>query len=156
MALYSTTKANALARDLADRLTLRFSGSSTIDTVRQTQDSAGWPMLFCSNGGAETAGNPVIAIRIKNIDVGATDIFGNSTLPFAPHTCEVAYELNAYTHPIPTAADYTTAVVECAKMGTIFVEEAIAHNTAVTAASMDASTPVNTLRDIDWSNKGNV
>ena len=154
MALYSTSKSIGLARDLADKLIMRFKGSATIDTVRQALDAQGYPILFCSDAGVETANSPVIAIRIKNIDVGALDIFGNSTLPFAPHTCEVAYELTTGGFLTPAAKDYTCVINEVAKLGTILQEKAIAFNTAVSEASMNAANPIATFDDIDNPHKG--
>jgi hypothetical protein len=156
MAMQSTSKAVGLSRDLHDRLALRTKGSASINTIREAMDAQGWPMLFCSVGGNEAAGQPVIGIRIKNIDVGAVDNFGNATLPFAPHNCEIAYELNGAGAPTPSAKDLVLAVVECSKMGTIISQEAIANATAVSEASMNASSPISVIKDIDWSNLGNV
>lgn len=154
MALQSTSTAQSWVRDLADKFTARFANSSTINTVRATLDSSGWPMLFMSNNGTETEGNPVIAIRIKEIDTGATDIFGNSALPFAPHQCEVAYEKTSGGFPIPAFPDLATVYYEVSKIGVKVLDEAIANGTAVTATSMTASTPAVTLDSIDWPNKG--
>lgn len=156
MSLYSTSHANGAARDLADRLSLRFSNGSGLNTVRQTQDAQGWPELFVSHNGVESEGNPVIFIRLSNIDVGATDIFGNSTLPFTPTQTQLAYELNGAGAPIPTVADYSTCLFEIARMGTVVQEIAIANGTAVTFTTVQAATPVQTLKDIDWGFKGNT
>ncbi len=157
--LYSIDKAVGLARDLADEFKIRLSNGSGLNTVRQAQDAQGWPMIFLSHNGNEAEAQPVIALRIKNIDVGATDIFGNSTLPFAPHQCEIAYELTSGGAPIPTIPDYTTVVFQVSRTGVIVDEEAIANGTAVTEASMNAAQaagPTLVLKDIDWRNSGNV
>lgn len=157
--LYSIDHAVGVARDLADDFTMRMSGSATINTVRQSQDANGWPMIFLSHNGNEAEGQPVIALRLMNINVGATDIFGNATLPFTPTQCEVAYELTSGGFPIPTVPDYTTVIFQVSRTGMILVEEAIANGTAVTEAAMNAAQtagPTQTLRDIDWSNKGNT
>ena len=158
--LYSIDHAVGVARDLADDFRMRFQASASgLNTVRQTQDAAGWPMIFLSHNATETEGAPVIALRIKNIDVGATDIFGNATLPFTPHQCEIAYELTSGGAPIPTIPDYTTVVFQVARTGVIIAEEAIANGTAVTATSMDAAQaagPTQVLKDLDWRNSGNT
>lgn len=156
--LYSIDHAVGVARDLADDFRMRFAGSSTIDTVRQSQDSAGWPVLFLSDGGNEAAGQPVIALRLKNINVGASDIFGNASLPFTPTQCEFAFELNGAGRPFPSTADFSIVLAQVARTGVIIAEEAIANGTAVTVAAMDAAeasaSPV--IKDIDWGNKGNT
>lgn len=159
MALYSTSHAQSVMRDLVDALSLRFKNGSGLNTVRQQNDSAGWPMAFISHNATETESNPVVVLRLKNIDVGAVDIFGNSTLPFTPTQCEIAYELTSGGAPIPTIPDYTTCVFQVTRTGVIVVEEAIANGTAVNQASMDAAQaagPTQTLRDIDWKNSGNT
>lgn len=153
MSLQSTSTANGWARDLADKLTLRFKGGASITTVRAAQDASAWPMLFLSNG-SESAGQPVIGIRIQGIDVGAKDIFGNSTIPFAPHSAEVAYELTTGGFPTPVFADLTVVLYEISKLGVKVIDKAIAHNTAVTESSMNAAAAVITVDNIDWPNKG--
>lgn len=154
--LFSTDHAVGLARDLADRLTIRLTNGTGLNTVRQTQDSNGYPILIVSHNATETESNSVIWIKLTNIDVGATDIFGNATLPFSPTLCQFAYELNSAGAPIPTTADYTTCLFEVVRMGTVLSEIAIANGTAVTQTSVSAATPVQTLKDIDWGYKGNA
>lgn len=157
--LYSLDHSIGVARDLADDLKIRFTNGAGLNTVRQTQDSAGWPVIFLSVGGNEAEAQPVIALRLKNIDVGATDIFGNSTLPFTPTQCEIAFELNGAGAPRPSTSDLTTVIFQVSRTGVIVAEEAIANGTAVTIANMDialaaGASPV--LKDIDWGNKGNT
>lgn len=151
----STAKAEALSRDLADKLKKRFAGSSTIDTVREARDSQGWPMLFCSDGGAEAAGSPVIAIRIKAADAVSKDVFGNDLVAFAPHALEVAYELNVGgTDSIPSEVDVLIAQFEAIKTGVKIQLKQIANATAVSAASMDAASVAVELDELYWPNKG--
>jgi hypothetical protein len=156
--LYSIDKSVALARDLSDAFKERFSNGAGINTVRQSQDAQGWPLIFLSHNANEAEAQSVICLRIKNIDVGALDVFGNSTLPFAPHQCEIAFELNGAGAPIPSTGDLTTVIFQVARTGVIVAEESIANGTAVSEASMNAAaasaSPV--LRDIDWRNSGNV
>lgn len=154
--LYSIDHAVGVARDLADRLNMRLVNSSGLNTVRQTQDSAGWPEIFVSHAGNEAEAQAVIFIRLKNIDVGAIDIFGNSTLPFTPTLGQIAYELNGAGAPIPTTADYSVCFMELVRTGVVIAQYAIANGTAVTAGAVDAATPVQTLKDIDWGFKGNT
>lgn len=154
--LYSVDHSVGLARDLADRLTIRLTNGTGLNTVRQTQDANGYPIIFVSHNATETESNSVIYIRLMNIDVGAKDVFGNSTLPFTPTLCQFAYELNGAGAPIPTTADYTTCLFEVVRMGTVLSEIAIANGTAVTTTSVDAATPVQTLKDINWAYLGNT
>lgn len=148
----SYAKAEALLRDVAEKLAKRYAGSSTIDTVRSARDSAGWPIIFCSDGGVETAGSSVIAIRIKAVDAISKDVFGNSLTAFAPHDLEIAYELNS-TDSQPSHADVLKAEFEAIKVGAKVKLLEIADGTAVTAAAMDAATPVLEIEELYWPNK---
>jgi len=165
--LFSVDHAVGVARDLADRLSLRFTNSTTINTVRQTSDEWGYPIIVLSHNATETEGNSVIWIRITNLfeqsgspeasPAGApVDIFGNATLPFTPTVSQVAYELTSGGAPIPTTGDYSTCLFEVARTGTVVAQYAIANGTAVTEAAVTAATPVQTLKDIDWGFKGNT
>ena len=154
--LFSTDKAVALARDLADEFKIRFSNGAVINTVRQSQDSQGWPMIFLSKDGNEANAQPIIVLRIKNIDVHALDVFGNSTLPFAPHRCEIAFQLSALGAALPNRLDYTKVVFQVSRTGMIIVEKEIADGTPVSEASMNAAEPSLVIKDIDWRNSGNV
>lgn len=149
----STAKAEALLRDVAEKLAKRFAGSSTIDTVRQARDSQGWPMIFCSDGGNESAGQPVIAIRIKAVDAVSKDVFGNDLVAFAPHNLEIAYELDS-AEGEPSRKDLLIAEFEAIKTGVKVQLKEIADGTAVSAAAMDAASAVIELDDYNWPTKG--
>jgi len=151
----SLAKADATLRDLAEVLKRRVSGSASIDTVREARDSDGWPMLILSDGGAEAAGDAVIAIRMKAVDAVSKDVFGNDLVAFTPHSMEVAYELDANGKPTPANADVAEAIVEAAKKGVKIEIKEIANTTAVSAASMDAASPVKEIEVQDeWPTKG--
>jgi hypothetical protein len=168
--LYSVDHAVGIARDLADRLTLRLgnqTAGTALNTVRQTQDEWGYPIIVVSHAGTETEGNPVVWIRITNLfeqsgspetsPAGSpVDIFGNATLPFTPTVAQIAYELTSGGAPEPTVTDYSTCLFEIARTGTVVQEYAIANGTAVTEAAVTAATPLITLKDIDWGFKGNT
>jgi len=150
----STAKAEALLRDVADKLKVRYAGSATIDTVRAARDSAGWPMLFLSDAGNEAAGQAVIALRIKAVDAVSKDVFGNDLVAFAPHKLEVAYELTAANNPIPTDVDLLIAEFEAIKTGVAIQLKELANGTAVTAANMDAAAVAIELDELYWPTKG--
>ena len=150
----STAKAEALLRDVADKLKVRYAGSATIDTVRAAKDANGWPMLFLSDAGNEAAGQPVIALRIKAVDAVSKDVFGNDLVAFAPHKLEVAYELAAANNPIPTDADILIAEYESIKTGVAIQLKELSNGTAVTAANMDAASPAIELDELYWPTKG--
>lgn len=150
----SLAKADALLRDVADKLKVRYAGSATIDTVRAAKDANGWPMLFLSDAGNEAAGQPVIALRIKSVDAVSKDVFGNDLIAFAPHKLEVAYELTAANNPIPTDVDLLIAEYESIKTGVAIQLKELANGTAVTAANMDAATPNIELDELYWPTKG--
>ena len=154
MALKSTAKAEATFRDLKERLALRVAGSARIDTVRADKDANGWPMLVLSDGGVETAGNPVVALRMKAADAVSKDIFGNDLAAFAPHEIEVAYELDS-TEAEPDRKDLAIVYQEVAKIGAKIVVKEVADATAVSEASLNATAAALELEaDIQWPTKG--
>jgi hypothetical protein len=150
----SLAKADALLRDVADKLKIRYAGSASIDTVRAARDAAGWPMLFLSDAGNEAAGQAVIALRIKAVDAVSKDVFGNDLVAFAPHKLEVAYELTAANNPIPTDVDLLIAEFEAIKTGVAIQLKELANGTAVTAANMDAAAVAIELDELYWPTKG--
>ena len=174
--LYSIDHSVGIARDLADRLSLRMKNQAgpAINTVRQTQDEWGYPILVLSSGGTETEGSPVIWVRLTNLfeqrlvggvetsPAGAPiDIFGNATLPFTPTVAQIAYELTSGGAPEPSTSDYSTVLFEIARTGTVVQQFAIANGTAVTEAAVTAQLnagtgPLSELKDIDWGYKGNT
>lgn len=156
MAIQNLAKAESLIRELKERLAFReVAGGSRYDTVRQDKDSQGYPILFLSHGGNEAAGQPVIAVRIKQIDAVSKDIFGSSMNAYAPHNAEIAYELDANSKPTPDAKDVASAMLELARDGLKIDIKEIAHNTAVTASAMDAASPAQSYEnDLRWPTKG--
>jgi hypothetical protein len=146
----STAKAEALLRDVADKLKKRFPSK----TIRSARDSAGWPMLFISDSGSEAAGQAVQALRIKAQDAVSKDVFGNDLVAFAPHALEHAWELTAANNPIPTDADIYAVAFEAVKTGVKIQLKELANGTAVTAANMDAASVAVELEDLEWPTKG--
>ena len=149
----STAKAEALLRDVADKLAKRFANGAGINTVRADKDSNGWPMLFLSAGGNEAESQPVIAIRITGQDLISKDVFGNASTSYAPHTLEVAYELAAANKPECSLGDLAVVKFEAIKTGVRFQEKAIANLSAVTAANMDATAAIADCDEIYWPTK---
>lgn len=160
--LYSIDHAVGVARDLADRLSLRLSNGSGLNFVRQTSTTsasaagAGWPLLFVSRNGNESEGQPVVGIRITDINVGAVDIFGNATLPFTPTQCEIAYELTSGGAPEVAIGDLMLCAFEVTRTGMVEIIETIANGNAVNEANMNSATIIENLKDIDWGFKGNT
>jgi hypothetical protein len=167
--LYSVDHAVGVARDLSDRLSLRMKNSATINTVRQTQDEWGYPIIVLSHAANEAEGQPVIWVRLTNLfeqsgspetsPAGAPiDIFGNATLPFTPTVAQIAYELNTASPavPFPTTGDYSTVLFEIARTGTVVQQYAQPNGTAVTEASIVSGNLVQELRDIDNAYRGNT
>ena len=154
MALSSFAKAESLIRKLQENLGFRLAGSATIDTMRETKDSAGWPALILSDGANEAAGQSVIAIRIKGHDAVSPDIFGNSFQAYAPHNVDVAYELNG-TAQQPGQLDLCKVMHECTKLGAKIQIRQIADGTAVTLANVDAAAIAAELEfELRWPTKG--
>lgn len=154
MAIVSYAKAIAQSRDLADRLSKRYAGSATIDTVRQTTDSNGAPLIICSDGGTETAGSAVIAIRISPVGMVSPDVFGNTQSAFSPHVLEIAAELTATANKLfPTIADFAIASYEAMNCGIRTQLKQTANTVAVTAANMDATAATADIESLNWPNK---
>ena len=151
--MQSVAKAQALVRDLADKLAKRFANGPGINSLRQANDANGWPMLFLSVGGNEAEGQPVILIRVKNVDLVSKDIFGNASFAYAPHTLELAYELAAANKPEPTLADLAVAKWEAERCGCRYQEKSIANGTAVSEAALNAAAPIADLEDLYWPTK---
>lgn len=150
----STAKAEALLRDVADKLKVRFpAGAAGLNTVRADKDSNGWPMLFLSHNGNEAEAQPVIAIRIQAQDAVSKDVFGNALTAFAPHVLDLAYELAAANKPECSLADLAVAKFEATKTGVRFQEKAIANGTAVSAAAMDAAAAIADIEELYWPTK---
>jgi len=155
MAIKSLAKAEALVRDLKEKLELRLKGAAAgrVDTVREAKDSDGAPYLVLSDNGTETAGNPVIFIRIKQIDAVSKDVFGNAMSAYAPHICELAYELDS-SEAEPSRLDIIKVMFELAQLGIRTQVKQIADGTAVTPANVDAATAAEDFDWIYWPTKG--
>lgn len=150
----STAKAISVMRELKDQLGFRLAGSATIDTIREAFDTNGFPMLFLSDGGTETASSPVIVLRVKAVDAVSKDIFGNSMYAYAPHALEFAYELDG-SEGEPSRLDIMTVLVECGKLGIQTLVKEIADGTAVDETSIDAASATKVLEfDVKYPLKG--
>lgn len=158
--MYSNAKSNALIRDLGDKLSKRFafSGTSVNTVVQGTWTDANgqvWPNLMISEGGTVTEGNPVIYIQISGQDMISKDVFGNQTESYAPHIAQLGYELGAAgNETLPSHADIATAMYELVKTGVRFQLKEIANGTAVTAAAVNAASPVADEDELYWPTKG--
>ena len=151
--IQSLQTAQALIRDLGNKLSVRFAGSASINTVRQGQDASGNPMLFLSVGGNEAEGQPVIAIRISQEDAISKDVFNNSLLAYTPLLMDFAYELASANDPEPSLADIAIASWESINCGVRWQLKALANGSAVTAANMNAAAPIADLDSLYWPTK---
>jgi len=151
----STAKAIAVARDLAASLAIRFpAGGAGLNTVRQAFDANGWPMIFVSHDANEAAGQAVVAIRIKGVDMVSKDVLGNSLTAYTPHTLEFAYEMSATAGlPIPTSIQLAIANYQAMNVGIRYQLKQIANATAVTEASINAKSADADLDMLYWPTK---
>lgn len=155
MAIKSLAKADSLIRNLAEALRKRTAnaGAGRLDTVQELRDSDGNPYILMTDGGTATAGNPVVLVRIKQIDAVSKDVFGNSMSAYTPHVCEYAYELDgANAEPLP--ADQALVMFELSKLGVEVQVKQIADGTAVTPANVDAAAAALELDWLQWPTKG--
>jgi hypothetical protein len=151
----STAKAEAILRDVADKLKVRFAGSATINSVRTTKDANGWPVVIASVAGNEAAGQPVIALRMYANDAVSTDVFGNALTAFAPHTMDIAYELGASGNATePSHADLLKVEFEAILTGVAINLKELANGTAVTPANIAAAAATAAIENLYWPTKG--
>jgi hypothetical protein len=156
MGFKSTAKAEALIRDLQEKLDLRTagSGSGRVNGSRKLRDSADWPAIILSRSANEAAGQPAIGLRIRGVDAVSKDIFGGSIVAAAPHVAEIAYELDASGKPRASALDLAKVMVEYARLGCRIQVKELANGTAVTLANMDAASAAEDIDWLQWPSKG--
>ena len=170
--LYSIDHAVGVARDLTDRLRMRFGNQSApnaLNNVTQTQDEWGYPIIVVSNATAGAGeGNPAVWIRITNLfeqsgspevsPAGApVDIFGNATLPFTPTVCQIAYELTAGNFVVSSANATIGAVYASAAGQSFLVENTIvAGNALVTSGNMIPSAASGVLTKVSGSGDATI
>ena len=129
----STAKAEAMARDLKERL--EFRGFS----VAESKDSEGFPKLTLN---ADEA-----SLRIEARDMVSKDIFRNDNIAFAPHNLYFASRDDAM-----DSAKVSKIMLEAVKMG---IERMLIQSHATVLATAEAATPSDELRfDATWPSKG--
>jgi hypothetical protein len=156
--MQSNAKSIRLVQDIQDLLAVRLPATNTgLNSIRQAFDANNWPYIVLSHGGNEAAGQPVVLIRISNVDAVSKDIFGNQTYAYAPHILELAYELQATPNigdTFVSHSDLAACRFEAIKSGVRFQEKELANGTAVTAANVTAdTTPTADLDQLYWPTK---
>ncbi len=156
--IISNQKIQAVARDLGNRLAVRFANNTEaggVTTVSYAQDSNGGQLIYLSGSGGLGEGNPVILVYLQQISMVSNDIFGNAELAYTPSVSQLSYELNSAGAPIPTQADITTVLWELLPFGIKLNLSPIANGTAVTQTSAAAATATASLDQLYWPTKGN-
>lgn len=155
--MQSNAKAIRLVQDIQDMLSVRLPASGAgLNSFRQAFDTNNWPYLVGSHNGNEAAGQPVVLIRISNVDAVSKDIFGNQTYAYAPHILELAYELQATPNignSFIAHAELAACEFEAIKSGVRYQLKELANTTAVTAANVTAASPVADLDQLYWPTK---
>lgn len=128
----STAKAEALARDLKERLVKR--GFS----ISESKSAEGFPKLTINTDEA--------SILIEGEDAVSKDIFGNSNYSFAPHKLSFASRNDAMSTLI-----VSKILVEIYKMG---VEKTIVKTHATVLATAEAAAGDAIIFDQAWPTKG--
>jgi hypothetical protein len=152
--IISNQKLQAIARDLGNRLALRFQNNAGLNTIRYASDSQGGQELFFSHNGNEAEGQPVVLVYLQQISMVSNDIFGNPELAYAPSLSQLCYELNSAGAPFPAAADIATIQFELIPFGMREQLIQIANGSAVTAANAEATAPSADLDNLYWPTKG--
>jgi len=129
----SIAKADALQRDLKERLELR--GFS----VSESRDAEGWKKLSLNNDEA--------SIKIVAEDMVSKDIFGNDNVAFAPHYLDFASRDDAM-----DSGKVAKILIEVYKMG---VSKTNVKRHATVLATAEAAAPSEVLEfDLQWRTKG--
>jgi hypothetical protein len=158
--IISNSKIAAVARDLGNRLQIRFANNAEaggVNSVSYAQDANGGQLIYLYNSGSGLGeGNPVLLVYLQQISMVSNDIFGNPELAYTPSTSSLSYELNAAGAPIPTQADIDTVLWELFPFGIQFNLAPIAHGTAVSQAAAAAAlaAPSVSLDQLYWPTKG--
>ena len=126
----STAKAEAMARDLKDRL--EFRGFA----VAESKNAQGWPRLEIDTDAA--------SIEIEGIDAISKDIFGNDLIAFAPHKAQLAKK------DATTDQDFAKISIELNKTG---IDKTTVKNGATLAAA-EATAGEEISSDVRWPTKG--
>ena len=129
----STAKAEALARDMKDRL--EFRGF----TVAESKDAEGFPKL--------TLNTDESSIQFADTDAVSKDIFGNDNRAFSPHTAKWASREDAV-----GLLEATQILTEIEKTG---IEKVFVHtHPTVLATAEAAAADGEVIFDIRWPTKG--
>ena len=126
----STAKAEALSRDLADRLAQRG------HTVAQSKNAEGYPRLVLDTDQA--------SIEIVQEDAVSKDVFGNDLLAFAPHRLTLAIDEDI------SEAFRAELMIEIVKMG---VNKLIL-KAAADLATAEAAAGTVIEQTVRWPTKG--
>lgn len=128
----STAKAEAIARDLKEKL--EFRGFS----IAESKDANGWPKLTLNTDEA--------SIRFEAEDAVSKDVFGNDLVAFAPHKVEFASRNDAMSTLI-----VSKIMTELIKIGT---NKAVVKTHATVLATAEAAAGDEIAFDIQWPGKG--
>ena len=128
----STAKAEALLRDLKERL--EFRGF----TIVESKDANGWPKLTLNTDEA--------SIRIEGDDAVSKDVFGNDLVSFAPHTLEFASRNDAMSTLI-----VSKILTEVIKIGS---NKAVIKTHATVLVTAEAAAGDEIQFDVMWPGKG--
>ncbi len=158
--IISNQKIQAVARDLGNRLAIRFANNAEaggVNSVSYAQDANGGQLISLYNSASGLGESfPVILVYLQQIPMVSNDIFGNPEFAYCPSTSSISYELNGAGAPIPTQSDLDQVKWELFPFGIAYKLAPIANGTAVTQASAAASllAPVLSIDQLYWPTKG--
>lgn len=129
--MLSTAKAEAICRDLKEKL--EFRGFTVVESALAD--------------GRKLAIDSSMSIRIQAKDAVSKDIFGNSLKSFAPHSCKLAIDNDV----VGIATDVAKVMLELAKVG---LELQVGEDTTLGAAETAADTAEVLDYSVQWPTKG--
>jgi hypothetical protein len=165
MSITSTQKPIAFMRDLVNHLQIRFpAGAAGLNTFTQYFDAAGMPGVIISHNGTVTTGNPVVLVKISQINAVSPDIFGNPLLAYTPLQCLIGWELGlAGNETLVTTSNLLTVLFEAIKTGIQQVYFEAANGSGVTDATVGTpatipavagtGTQIDSLDELYWPTK---
>lgn len=152
--IISNQKVLDCARDLIDRLNVRLKNNAGLNTVREALDENGAPLIFISHNASEAEGQPVVLVRMQQVDAVSKDVFGNSLLAYTPSISSLSYELDTHGKPLPAEADLDQIKWELFAFGMRYQLIEIANGSAVTEANSNATSPSLDIDQLYWPTKG--
>ena len=124
-------------------------------TVSSASATAG--AVYSNNGQLFTVAS-TIASQTTLVANGSNFPAASGTLTKVSGTGDATITFSAFSGlaSIPASSDYSICLFEIARTGCVVQQFNIANGTAVTETAVNAASPIQTIKDLDWGFKGNT